>query len=432
MRTSLLLLIGLATIATVAAQTAPDAKQLAAKAAADDLVHGKLTELAARFNEQTKKALPEATLKMRLGPGLAQLGAFKKYLDEPMRQTSGENEMFIYPAEFENGAVDVTIGIDGAGKVSTLLARPKVVKPPPAVSPVQEEDTIVRTRDFDLPGTISWPNGDGPFPAVVLVHGSGPNDRNETIGPNTPFRDLAWGLAQKGVAVLRYEKRTKKYGREAFDGNTTLKQEVMEDALNAVALLRGTAKIDGARIVILGHSLGGQLAPFMAKDDGKLAGIVILAGPARPVSTLLLEQLKYIQTLNPGVKALETQIADAEKLKNVTEEMAPKLFFGAPGYYWKELDSFQAVPTAKALSLPIQVLQGERDYQVSMDDFALWKSGLSGKNNVVLKSYPKLNHLFMEGQGKATPAEYQRLGHVAAYVIEDISLWIKGLPAHKL
>jgi len=86
------------------------------------------------------------------------------------------------------------------------------------------------------------PEGKGPFPAVVLVHGSGPQDRDETIGPNKPFRDLAWGLASQGIAVLRYDKRTKVHGAMMAGAveQFTVKEETIDDALAAVALLRGT------------------------------------------------------------------------------------------------------------------------------------------------------------------------------------------------
>ena len=199
--------------------------------------------------------------------------------------------------------------------------------------------------------------------------------------------------------------------------------------MSAIALLRTTAKIDPKRIVLAGHSLGGQLAPYLAEKDGKLAGVLILAGPARPVADLVIEQTKHMISLNPGVKSLEAQLAEVEKLKSITKEMEDKRTLGAPNYYWKELDSFQAPDTAKKLATPIMVLQGERDYQVTMTDFAVWKAALGEKTTATLKSYPKLNHLFLEGSGVPTPAEYMKSGHVPGYVISDISKWVNGLPA---
>lgn len=431
MRTAFLILCSVATLsAQPAAGQKPEVRMATAKASAEDLVHGRIPQLFARFNDGAKQRLPETVLSGTIGMGLKQLGAFKAFQGEATRQNSGINDLYLHVAEFENGIVDVSIVVDPDGKIAGVSARPRPVKPPVATSPVKEEEVVIKTGELEMPGAISWPVGAGPFPAVVIVHGSGPQDRDNTLGPNTIYRDLAWGLAQQGVAVLRYDKRTKKYGAKSFAGKVNLKDEVIDDALNAVALLRTTAKINPNRIVLAGHSLGGQLAPYIAGKDGKLAGILILAGPGRPVADVVIDQTKYMIKLNPDVKALETQLAEVQKLKNITPDMEDKRTLGAPNFYWKELDSFRAPESAKKLALPIMVLQGERDYQVTMEDFAAWKAAIGEKPTAVLKSYPKLNHLFLEGSGTPSPAEYMKLGHVPEYVISDISKWVNGLPAH--
>ncbi|MGH7583941.1 MAG: alpha/beta hydrolase family protein, partial [Gemmatimonadales bacterium] len=132
-----------------------------------------------------------------------------------------------------------------------------------------------------LPGTLTLPAGSGPFPIVVLVHGSGANDRDETIGPNKPFRDLAWGLAERGIAVLRYDKRG--YVRPAwFAGrNFTVDDETVQDALSALTLARALPEADSTSSFLLGHSLGAIMAPRIAKADGKVAGLIIMAGATR-------------------------------------------------------------------------------------------------------------------------------------------------------
>ena len=150
-----------------------------------------------------------------------------------------------------------------------------------------------------MPATLTIPNGTGPFPAVVLVHGSGPNDRDETYGPNKPFKDIAWGLASVGIVVLRYEKRTKQYPQEsAAIQNFTVQDETIYDALAAVELLNNSSIVDHSKIFVLGHSLGGMLAPRIALQESQIAGLIILAGATRHLEDLMLEQTRYLANLS--------------------------------------------------------------------------------------------------------------------------------------
>jgi dienelactone hydrolase len=248
--------------------------------------------------------------------------------------------------------------------------------------------------------------------AIVLVHGSGPNDRDETLGPNKPFRDLAWGLADRGIAVLRYEKRTRQHGAKLAAANRTftVREETTEDAALAVTLLRSRKEIDPKRIFVLGHSLGGTLAPRIAVEDGALAGIIVLAGATRPLQEVAREQLIYLASLTPGAPN--------------PEEALQALLKRAPDSYWKDLDAYQPAQVAATLRIPMLILQGERDYQVTQADLEGWRRALRGRSDVTIKSYPTLNHLFMAGEGKATPVEYERPGKVAEFVLDDIANWI--------
>jgi hypothetical protein len=260
----------------------------------------------------------------------------------------------------------------------------------------------VVTGAYRLPAVLTLPEGPGPFAAVVLVHGSGPNDMDETIGKNKPFRDIAEGLAERGIASLRYVKRTKQYGA-SLPAGILLWEETVEDALSAVALLRKQPKIDGKRVFVVGHSLGAYAAPRIGRADGGIAGLVLLAGPARPFEVVLDEQLRYLDMPAERAAALKKAIPKA-----YLEDLA-----GDP------------VAVARGLQMPMLILQGERDYQVTMEDFRLWKA-LEGPR-VKLKSYPAMNHLFHPGQGKARPAEYNLVAPFSPMVLDDIAGWVKGI-----
>jgi dienelactone hydrolase len=239
-------------------------------------------------------------------------------------------------------------------------------------------------------------------------------------------------LATKGVAVLRYEKRTKVYGdRFISAGKITLREETIDDALSAAKQLRQAEGIDPRRIFVLGHSLGGTLAPRIGQADPQIAGLIIMAGATRPLEDMILEQNRYILSLKGKLSAddeaqlrdLETKVARIKKF-TAAEASSSTAVFGAPAGYWLDLREVHSVAEAKLLKQPLLILQGGRDYQVTEVDFDAWKHGLHDSPDVSFKLYPKLNHLFVAGQGKSTPEEYERGGHVAEEVVLDIADWV--------
>ena len=290
-----------------------------------------------------------------------------------------------------------------------------------------ERDIQVGADPWLLPGTLTLPKGPGPFPVVVLVHGSGPNDRDETIGGNRPFKDLAWGLASRGIAVVRYDKRTRVYGARMQSRFITLDAEVNDDALAALRLARSTAALDSSRVYLLGHSLGAMLAPTIAARDGHLAGVIMLAGPARRFADVLRDQIRYIDSLSGGADPGTRQILDQLPALEAHTLPPDSVVLGVPAAYWYMLDTLRVTDRARTLKTRMLVLQGGRDYQSTMADFTLWQRALAGRSTATLKAYPDLNHLFVTGTGKATPQEYQGPGgHVAPAVIDDLVRWIGG------
>jgi dienelactone hydrolase len=278
------------------------------------------------------------------------------------------------------------------------------------------------------------PKGEGPHPAVVLVHGSGPNDRDETIGPNKPFRDIAHGLASRGIAVLRYDKRTRVHGQRILQLGTafTVKEESVDDAVAAVELLKETERIDSDRVYVLGHSLGGMVIPRIAAEKPGARGYIILAGATRPLEDLMLEQVTYIAELDgeiseeekEGIREIEKGIEKIRALDPEKPKGTRKDLLGALPPYWLDLRGYDPAEQAKAMEEPILILQGERDYQVTLVDFDNWKKAVGEKENVTLKSYPALNHLFMAGKGKSKPAEYQIPANVSEEVILDVTAFV--------
>ncbi|HEX7369113.1 MAG TPA: alpha/beta fold hydrolase [Rhodanobacteraceae bacterium] len=329
-----------------------------------------------------------------------------------------------------------TIGLLGA-----TFAASAVAATAPSTQ-VAAEAHGIRVQPLSVPspfgplrGALAVPAGNGPFPAVVFAAGSGPNDMDETIGPNTPFRDLAVGLAKAGIASLRFDKRAHEYGLRMAGKPITVDDEETNDVLSALRVLAKQPHVAADRLFVVGHSEGAMLAPRIAKKSGRLAGIVMLAAPARPMLALLAEQIRYLGKLQDvpaaQIEAQEQAIAAERTLLANADPTHPPtgVFFHAPQSFWLSLHDYDQVAVAKSLALPMLILQGSNDYQVSPTlDFGVWKKALAKKSNVTFHLFPGLSHLFMPGPTRS-PADYAKPAHVDPAVIQAIADWIKAKPA---
>jgi len=404
-----------------------------------DLAAGRFDVVEAQYSTQMAFALPKGKLAEAWNGLIAQAGAFKGIADSNVRPAQGL-QLVTLTCTFEKAIVDTSFAFDRSGRLAGIdfashesgaaWVMPSYASP----AAFKEQAVTVSFSHWQLPGTLTMPVGAGPFPAVVLVQGSGPQDQDETIGPNKPFKDLAWGLANHGIAVLRYIKRTKQYGAASADDPTkmTVDDETINDARAAVSLLASQQRIDPHHIYVLGHSLGAYLAPRIAAGDTQVAGLILLAGNTRPIEQMAVEMIRYLVGAehDPPDDA-QKNIADVEAEARGIErpDLKPSdqvEFLGSQEYgaYWLNLRGYDPLAVAAHSTLPMFILQGERDYQVTMTDFDGWKKGLTGHANVTFKSYPALNHLFMVGSGTSTPEEYRQPSHVSGDVIGDIAAWI--------
>ncbi len=294
----------------------------------------------------------------------------------------------------------------------------------------------VPSLNGELPGVLTVPKGEGPFPAVVLVHGSGSSDKDETIGNLKPFRDLAEGLAELGIAVYRFDKRSYIYGTELMNNRQmTLEEESIEDAVNAVQLLAEQEKIDPDRIFVLGHSLGGNAIPAIAREleqaEKRARGFVMMAASPRSLDVLMREQYDFLYSLTPDLTEAQQAekdavFADLDRLKDLDALAEDDTVMGVYSAYWKWLASYDILQAAEEITSPVLLLQGEEDYQVTMVDFGIWKDAVGGKENWTLISYPGLTHPFTAGQKTEGSAIYSRTDRMDGQVIRDIADFVLG------
>ena len=344
------------------------------------------------------------------------------------------------PLLFYSAAQQLKVVREGAESLAeaAFASAPKPAEyQPPAYAATssfhEQEVTVSANSEWPLPATLTLPNGNGPFPVIVLVHGSGPGDRDETQQANKPFKDLAWGLASQGIAVLRYDKRTRVHADKLKLSSFTVKDETIDDALAAVALLRRTSQIDPKRIFVLGHSLGGALVPRIGlADAANIAGFIVFAGATRPLEDEWVRQYEYIYGLDGKITPNEQAEIDGYKkqrarIKQLTPADAgsKEMLLHAPVSYWLDLRGYFPPDMALKLKQPLLILQGERDYQVTMDSFHDWQRTLDKRPQVTFKSYAKLDHLFFEGAGPSSGADYAQPRNIPKYVIDDIAAWIK-------
>lgn len=396
----------------------------------------RFTEVAALFAPRLRAAVSADTLGVAWTAEQAKLGLVSAI--GPPTTKPGEPGLIlvIVPVIFERGELSVRMAIDEGGMLHGLRIAPAAGgwEPPSyaAVKRFTEQDVTVGDGPLAVPGTLTLPRGRGTRPGVVFLGGGGPFDRDETTGPNKPLKDLAWGLATRGVAVLRFDKVTHAHSSLTEDPGYTMTQEYVPHAVAAVRLLRRQPEVDPARVFMLGHSMGGKVTPRVVAAEPSVAGLVILAGDANPMHRSAVRVARYLASAIPGpdvedamgTLTKQAELVDSPDLSAATP--AGDLLFGLPASFWLDEREYDPVPAAAALGKPMLILQGARDYQVTVeDDLARWREGLAHRADVTIRVYDADNHLFFVGTGKSTPADYAPPQHVDPAVVADIAQWLK-------
>lgn len=350
-----------------------------------------------------------------------QFGIYKSILE-----TNYQNNVYYYYSEFENQKLDITLTFNDSNKIIGFFFVPhKEFKKENSLG----EDLIIKSENIELKGTLLNPEKGCLKKLVIFVHGSGPNDRDETIFENKPFRDIAESLYTKGISSFRFDKKTLS-NPESFNDKSTIDDEVTNDIINIVAYFKNDSKFSNYEITVLGHSLGAYLLPRIANKSNQISKIILFAGNSRPLDHLIIEQYEYLYKLTPtqelkdASQKVKEQIAVLNSKSFNINTPKEKLPFNLSANYWQSVLNYKPLNEIKKVKIPILILQGERDYQVTMKDFELWKTSLKNNKKVSFISYPKLNHIFMSGEKPSDPKEYAIKGIVDEKVIEDIKNFI--------
>lgn len=307
---------------------------------------------------------------------------------------------------------------------------------------MEERIVIGENTKYPLNGLLTLPADVAtPVPAVVFVHGSGASNMDEKVGKLTPFKDLAQGLARHGIASVRYDKRSFAHGFKMLRDKgleVTVKTETIDDAILATELLKKDPRIDPERVFIIGHSMGGMLAPRIDAEGGNYAGLIIMAGSPRKLEEIILDQNEAALRSTKGIvnwivkKQVEKFAAMFGGMYQLSDEEAKKRKMGGGTtlYYFKEMGEHPASGYLLTTGKPILILQGEKDFQATAEkDFAAYKQLLDRKENVTFRLYENLNHAFVPsvyGDIMKAKQEYNVEQHISEEVIADIAIWING------
>lgn len=375
----------------------------------------------------------------------ADLGENQSRYQPRPKVTHGPVEVTV-PLRFAAGEFTAHLSCDRDGKIDDfqLAPIPQPLPPPEAASKFHETELEIGKPSMRLGATLTLPNGKGPFPGVVLVSGAGAHDRDERFGSNRPLRDIALGLAGYGIASLRYDKPAFDHPLTFIDMPYTIDDEHTDPAMDAIKRLRIIPGIDPQRVFLLGHSQGGEMAPRIGRREPSVAGLILVAAPAKSLS-------EYFRTVEQSSRRLAhlypryaSQIrqnaATTAALQKWLAQADPKHLDalgpdGTPASYWFSLRDYKSrvIAVAKTSKQPMLILQGGRDDSVSSkDDFGRWQQAFSHDPRVTLKEYPTLSHLMTPVSASRQSTDPGSPAHVDPQVIEDIAQWMLAQkPAHE-
>ena len=401
------------------------------------LVNKEVDEMMEMFSDSFLEQIPREQVE-EIATGLeSQLGKYS-HVSRVIHEPGDEFHTVILVTRFGDMDLGMRISLDKKDKVAGFfitMAPPESYTPPPAYADstaFTEIPTELDCGDILLPAMLTMPNKDVKVPVIVLVHGSGAHDMDVSIGPNKIFRDIAWGLATNGIAVLRYEKRNFRNSQTLDLKNLSVWDEAGQDAVHAIRMAMKLPGIDPEQVYLLGHSLGGMIAPRIARAVPELNGIISLAGSPRKLYEIVPGQIEHLIAIRGDetgamAKQLEEINKTVESLrrkKNDPDAVYDEELLGMPSSYLADMNRYDMGEIAAGLPQRILILHGGRDYQVTMDDYQAWKDALKDHPATTFILYPEMNHLFFPGEGISKPNEYFEENSVSERVIGDLVEWV--------
>ena len=413
-----------------------------------------LTELLAKRDfDKFKESISEEFKKATEGQDLdvfkmleQELGAYKEIVKTEIETQNGYY-LTDSTLQFEKGTVDQTIAFNSemvADGVNYLNMKKDIVP-----EEGEKEITLDAGTGYPVKGMIKMPKGEVKA-GIVIVDGSGPNDMNMTLGQNKMMKHLSDQLAEKGFAVLRFNKRTYQYGKElakiGMQNKTLIKDEFIDDAAEGLKTLAKEQGIPTDKLFILGHSQSGSYLPVINETAGNLAkGYIILSGTPTNIAELSKKQLekvieegsenadeKQVEMMKQNIKTNDEILKKIETMSEEELNKPENYPFGIPGVYVKDLMKYDPIKLYNDSKLPVFIRNAEFDKQVPVSEIELWKKGLDKNENDSIEEVKGANHMMQPSDGKTKLAnlitdEYQKDAPIVSSVIDDIAAWIEKI-----
>lgn len=397
-------------------------------------VSNQFSNLEARFEKSVRPAYSAQSLKAGWNNAVSRSGDFRRVHNSRAYQANGLILVTV-TLVMDKEAVDVQFSMNERMELTGCFFQPAWQEPYYVrKGSYTEVDVKAGIAPFEIECRLTIPLGMAPYPAVILVHGFGQLDMDSTVYGTRIFRDLAHGLAVRGIAVVRFHKRGWASPQFLTTNNSyTVKDEAFNDIASVIFMVLGRKDIDPARIYLAGHGLGGWMAPLLARDNPGIAGVVMLAPPARTYTEIIYDRAQSILKMDGSlshsdINELTNIRRRADIINRSTEsesDAGTNRFFGHPVSYWISMNRLDAVSAARAYRGRVLVMYGKRDFETPAKDYAVWTNALKNRQNTVFNIYDNLDHLFIRGYQKSSPEQYKYPGHFDGEALQDIALWIR-------
>ena len=376
------------------------------------------------LDSNAKNSITEEELSLEFDDIIKIYGEPLEMDSESIVAVSGTYENTVsVPVRFKTGWMDMTYTINSTSSVTSfkLTASDKLDE-----NGYNETQYVYTTETGEGKYVFTKTNSSEQSPLIIFVHDKDALDKNSTIGVNKVFRNLAYALADQGVASIRYD-RTILDNEDAEDSIALIAEELQA----IIAEAKELEGIDTNKIYVLGYGLGGYVLPSFA-DQLDVAGFILSSSPSANVYLTIYQEELYKLSCNTTMTDMNKEIRkqEIENSKTLIESLDSTSdfyqdIFGHSSAFWLELQAYDAIETVKLMEKPVLITQGSNDYQVKSSSYNGWVDGLKGCSHVSFKYYKNMDHLLSIRKTTSVPADQLTESEISTAYVQDLIKFVQ-------